>query len=229
MYTPRLNREDDPTTLRQFIRENPLCALVTLADTGLVASHIPVVLHERETGFGLLRGHLARANPQWKQFSAELQALAIFTGPQHFISASWYPGKKTHGEEVPTWNYTAVHAYGDLRVIEDPDWLLEHLKSLTNQSEVIAEVPWKVTDAPAKFISVEMRNIVGIELDVTRVEGKWKVSQNRNDEDAAAVVAGLRGLKTPAGEAMGELVQQRRPHSQAAQPARHAGPGLSRT
>lgn len=211
MYTPRLNREEDLPTIRQFIRENPLCTLVTLTSTGLVASHIPVVLHPGETGCGVLRCHLARANSQWKDFSAEVQALAIFTGPQHFISASWYPGKKTHGEEVPTWNYTAVHAYGNLRIIEDPDWLLAHLKSLTHQSEAIAEVPWKVTDAPPKFIAVQMRNIVGIEIDITRVEGKWKVSQNRNDEDAAAVMAGLQSLNTPASEAMRKLVQQRRP------------------
>lgn len=211
MYTPKLNREEDLSRLHQFIRENPLCTLVTLMDTDLVASHIPVVLHERELGFGVMRGHLARANSQWKNFSSEVQALAIFTGPQHFISASWYPGKKTHGEEVPTWNYTAVHAYGNLRVIEDPDWLLEHLKSLVDQSEVIAEVPWKVTDAPPKFISVEMRNIIGIELDITRVEGKWKVSQNRNDEDAAGVVAGLQALNTHESNVMCGLVQQRRP------------------
>lgn len=211
MYTPKLNREEDLSRLHQFIRENPLCTLVTLTGTDLVASHIPVVLHERELEFGVMRGHLARANSQWKNFSPEVQALAIFTGPQHFISASWYPGKKTHGEEVPTWNYTAVHAYGNLRVIEDPDWLLEHLKSLVDQSEVIAEVPWKVTDAPPKFISVEMRNIIGIELDITRVEGKWKVSQNRNDEDAAGVVAGLQALNTHESDVMCALVQQRRP------------------
>lgn len=211
MYTPKLNREEDLPTLHQFIRENPLCTLVTLMGTDLVASHLPVVLHERELGFGVMRGHLARANSQWKNFSPEVQALAIFTGPQHFISASWYPGKKIHGEEVPTWNYTAVHAYGNLRVIEDPDWLLEHLKSLVDQSEVIAEVPWKVTDAPPRFISVEMRNIIGIELDITRVEGKWKVSQNRNDEDAAGVVAGLQSLNTHESNVMCGLVQQRRP------------------
>lgn len=211
MYTPAANREDDVPTLREFMRQNPLCALITPTSHGLVASHIPVVLHENGRGFGTLRGHVARANTQWSDFKAAEEALAIFTGPQHFISASWYPGKKTHGKEVPTWNYVAVHAYGNLRAVEDPDWLLEHLSTLTDQSEAIAEHPWKVSDAPPEFISRLARAIVGLELEITRVEGKWKTSQNRSDEDALAVVAGLLSLATPASETMRELVQKRRP------------------
>ena len=113
-----------------------------LADYGF-ASHIPVVLHEGESGFGVLRCHVARGNSQWRDFEGSVEALAIFTGPQHFISASWYPGKKTHGREVPTWNYVAVHAYGRLRAIEDPEWILEHVRTLTDQQEVIVEVPWQ--------------------------------------------------------------------------------------
>jgi transcriptional regulator len=211
MYTPGANLESDVSTLRKFVRENPLCALVSTTSQGLVASHIPVVLHERENGFGVLRGHVARANSQWRDSIAEEEALAIFTGPQHYISASWYPGKSTHGREVPTWNYVAVHAYGHLRVFEDTDWLLEHLRTLTDENERTAEVPWKVSDAPPEFIAKLTRAIVGIELDVTRVEGKWKVSQNRNDEDADAVIAGLDRLGTPASKVMRELVRARRP------------------
>lgn len=211
MYIPAVNREDDISELRRFVQANPLCTLVSMTGRGLVASHIPVVLHETASGFGVLRGHVARANSQWRDSDAGVEALAIFAGPQHFISASWYPGKKTHGREVPTWNYVAVHAYGRLRVVEEHDWLLDHLNSLVDENERIAEIPWAVSDAPPDFITWQMRAIVGIELDVSRVEGKWKTSQNRNDEDAAAVMAGLRSLGTPSSEAMCELIRERRP------------------
>lgn len=211
MYIPVANREDDISEMRRFVRANPLCTLVSMTARGLVASHIPVVVHESEAGFGVIRGHVARGNFQWRDFDPNVETLAIFTGPQHFISASWYPGKKTHGREVPTWNYVAVHAYGRLRAIEDHDWLLEHLKSLVDENERIVEVPWSVSDAPPEFIARQMRAIVGIELEVTRVEGKWKASQNRNDEDAAAVISGLQRLGTPSSEVMSELVRERRP------------------
>lgn len=177
----------------------------------MIASHIPMVLHEGNSAFGVLRGHVARVNSQWQNFSASEEALGIFTGPQHYISASWYPEKKKHGNEVPTWNYVAVHVYGRLRAIEDPDWLLEHLRTLTDTHEVIAEVPWRVADAPPEFIAKLSRAIVGLELQVSRVEGKWKVSQNRNEQDATAVMDGLDSLGTPASAAMSKLVRAQRP------------------
>lgn len=211
MYIPAANREEDISELRRFVRANPFCTLVTMTARGLVASHIPIVLHETDSGFGVLRGHVARGNSQWRDSDADVEALAIFTGLQHFISASWYPGKKTHVREVPTWNYVAVHAYGRLRVVEDQDWLLDHLKTLVDENEKIVEIPWSVSDAPPEFIAKEMRGIVGLEVEVSRVEGKWKASQNRNDEDAAAVMGGLRSLNTPSSEAMCELVRERRP------------------
>ena len=213
MYTPQVNSENDLLTLQQFVRMHSLCALVTGTDQGMVASHIPMVLHNDGPGYGVLRGHVARANSQWKSFSASGEALGIFTGPQHYISASWYPEKIAHGREVPTWNYVAVHVYGRLRAVEDVDWLLDHLRTLTDQNEVIAEVPWKVADAPPEFISRLSRAIVGLELEITRFEGKWKVSQNRNDQDAAGVMEGLQRLGTPASAAMRELVRERRPLS----------------
>ena len=211
MYTPRINAETDLPTLLQFVRSNPLCALVTQTAHGMVASHIPMVLHEDESGSSVLRGHVARVNTQWQHFLEHQEVLGIFTGPQHYISASWYPGKQTHGREVPTWNYVAVHAYGHLHAIEDPAWLLEHLKTLTDENERIVELPWKVTDAPQDFIAKLSRAIVGLELRVSRFEGKWKVSQNRNDHDAAAVMKGLENLGTPESAAMRDLVQARRP------------------
>ena len=211
MHTPKINAENDISTLHRFIRDNPLCALVTQTEHGMVASHIPMVLHTENGGLGVLRGHVARANTQWKDFIGSQECLGIFTGPQHYVSASWYPSKAIHGREVPTWNYVAVHAYGTLRAVEDPAWLLEHLRTLTDANEVIAEVPWKVADAPADFISKLSRGIVGLELPIARFEGKWKVSQNRSDDDASAVAEGLRGLGTPAAAVMGELVEMRRP------------------
>ncbi|RRA49125.1 FMN-binding negative transcriptional regulator [Acidipila sp. EB88] len=211
MHTPHCNAENDIPTLREFMRAFPLCALVTETQQGMVASHIPVVLHEDAAGLGVLRGHVARANAQWKDHLPQSEALAIFTGPQHYISASWYPDKQTHGKEVPTWNYVAVHAYGVLRVIEEPAWLLEHLRALTDQNEVVARVPWKLADAPPEFIANLSRGIVGLELAITRIEGKWKASQNRNDRDAAAVIGGLESLETPAASTMSALIRARRP------------------
>jgi len=211
MYTPSVNAEKDVPTLRTFVRDNPLCTLVTQTGEGLVASHIPMMLYEDNVGFGTLRGHVARANSQWKDFSTSEDALAIFTGPQHYISPSWYPSKATHGKEVPTWNYVAVHAYGRMRIVEDSDWLLKHLRDLTDKNEQIIETPWSVDDAPQDFIAKLSKAIVGIELVVSRVEGKWKVSQNRNEQDAAGVIKGLDSIGTPASKAMKELVSSRRP------------------
>lgn len=213
MYIPSANREDDPAELRSFMRAHPLCALVSVSGRGLVATHLPVVLHESESGFGTLRGHIARGNTQWRELDPRVEALAIFTGPQHFISASWYPGKKTHGKEVPTWNYVAVHVYGQLRAVDDPEWLLEHVKCLTDQQEVIAEVPWKVSDAPAAFIDKMTRAIVGLELQISRIEGRWKASQNRREDEALAVMAGLDQVGTAESVAMRDLIKERRPNS----------------
>ncbi len=211
MYIPAANREDDPAELKRFMRENPLCALVSISKQGLLASHIPVVLHESESGFGVLRGHVARGNQQWRDIDPRLESLAIFTGPQHFISASWYPGTQTHGREVPTWNYVAVHAYGQLRAIEDRAWIVEHVSTLTDRHEAIADVPWKVSDAPPEFIAKMAGAIVGLELEITRVEGRWKASQNRTEDDAKEVMAALERMGTPASVTMRDLIRDRRP------------------
>lgn len=212
MYIPTANREDDPETLKAFMREHPLCMLVTMTTHGLLASHIPVVLHESQDGFGVLRGHVARGNAQWQEFDSSVEALAVFTGPQHYISANWYPGKKTHGKEVPTWNYIAVHVYGLLRAVEDPQWLIEHVSRLTDQSESISPVPWRVSDAPPEFILKQTRGIVGLEMTISKVQGRWKASQNRNEEEVASVTAALLELGTTESETMSNLIQERRPY-----------------
>jgi transcriptional regulator len=141
-----------------------------------------------------LRGHLAKANPQWRNYVAGSEALAIFHGPNHYVSPSWYPSKKEHEKVVPTWNYVVVHARGMLCLKSEPEWLLENVRALTEAQERSAETPWYVTDAPKEFIDGLLGAIIGIEFIVTRWEGKWKVGQNRSTQDREGVIAGLERL-----------------------------------
>jgi transcriptional regulator len=209
MYIPRANEEKRIPVLHQLIRAEPLAVLVTMGTGGLFASHLPMVLEEGGSEFGTLRGHVARANRQWHDLDRSVEALAIFSGPQHYITPSWYPGKEEDGRQVPTWNYVVVHAYGSLQVIEDADWLKTHLEQLTAQSEAGAPTPWKVSDAPADSIRSQMKGIVGFELPVSRLEGKWKVSQNRTERDRRGVIEGLEALDTPQSLTMKDLVAER--------------------
>jgi transcriptional regulator len=259
MYIPQHNEEKRIPVLHQLIRAEPLAALVTLASTGLFATHLPMVLESTPDGLGILRGHVARANPQWRDLDPAVDALAIFSGPQHYITPTWYPGTYEHGKEVPTWNYVVVHAYGPLRIIHDEHWLLTHLEQLTAQSEPspaqvernpipseanlvpseavpvsseanpipseptsvpseavtvlpragVPAIPWKLSDAPADFIRSLLHGIVGFELPIHRLEGKWKVSQNRTTSEKQGVIAGLSVLDTPASLVMKSLVAER--------------------
>jgi transcriptional regulator len=219
MYIPRHNEEKRIPVLHQLIRAEPLAALVTLASTGLFATHLPLVLESTPDTLGVLRGHVSRANPQWRDLDPAVEALAIFSGPQHYITPTWYPGTYEHGKEVPTWNYVVVHAYGPLRIIHDERWLLTHLKQLTAQSEAnpvqseansaVPSAPWKLSDAPADFIRTLLNGIVGFELPVHRLEGKWKVSQNRTPSEKQGVIEGLTALDTPASLIMKNLVAER--------------------
>jgi transcriptional regulator len=154
-------------------------------------------------------GHVSRANRQWRDLDSSIEALAIFSGPQHYISPSWYPGTSEDGKEVPTWNSVVVHVYGSLQVIEDQTWLISHLEKLTAQSEAKASAPWKMSDAPAGFIQSLVNGIVGFELPIHRIEGKWKLSQNRTDEDKRSVAEGLAMLNTPESLTMKNLVMDR--------------------
>jgi transcriptional regulator len=208
MYIPRANEEKRIPVMHALIKSHPLAALVTLGAAGLLASHIPMILEEDGSEFGVLRAHISRANSQWRDLIPSVDALAIFAGPHHYISPSWYPGKQEHGKEVPTWNYAVVHAYGPLAVIEDGEWLLAHLQTLTNTHEAVLPSPWKVGDAPEDFIRSIMQGIVGLELPIRRLEGKWKVSQNRSQADRTGVVEGLGSLNTPESLAMKALVEE---------------------
>jgi transcriptional regulator len=191
MYVPAHFNEQRVELIHQLIRERPLGTLVTLDAGGLSANHIPFEIAAEPAPFGTLRGHVARANPVWCDFSPSVQALVIFHGAQTYISPSWYPTKRTSGEVVPTYNYVIVHGYGAIKVIHDREWLRGLVTRLTNRFEGGRAAPWHVTDAPAAFIDKQLAAIVGIEITLTQLIGKWKVSQNRPDMDRAGVVEGL--------------------------------------
>jgi transcriptional regulator len=209
MYIPRHNEEKRVPVMHALVTSHPLGTLVTLGSSGLFASHIPMVLEDDGSEFGVLRGHISRANTQWRDFVPTVDALAIFSGHQHYITPNWYPGTREHGKEVPTWNYVVVHAYGPLKVIQDERWLLTNVEKLTSIHEAASPVPWKVSDAPQDFIRSQLRGIVGLELPIRRLEGKWKVSQNRTEEEREGVVEGLGKLGTPESLAMKDLVERK--------------------
>ena len=208
MYVPSHFAETRIEVLHELVRAHPLGALVVLASDGLDANHIPFEIDPHPAPFGTLRGHVARANPVWRDFSPQVNALAIFQGPHAYISPAWYATKKEHGKVVPTWNYVVVHAQGPLRVIDDRAWLRQFVEKLTNRYEAPRSDPWHVTDAPADFIDTMVGAIVGIEIPIARLTGKWKVSQNRPENDRIGVVEGLMQQPSDAATAMAQLVGQ---------------------
>ncbi|MCX7961038.1 MAG: FMN-binding negative transcriptional regulator [Burkholderiales bacterium] len=207
MYLPDHFAETRVAVLHALIRAFPLGTLVTLGPEGPEANHIPFELDPAPAPFGTLRAHVARANPLWRGLSREPRALAIFQGPQAYVSPSWYPSKREHGKVVPTWNYAVVHARGTLRAIEDRAWLRALVERLTDRHEAGRAAPWTVGDAPADYVERMLEAIVGVELTVTSLAGKWKASQNRTAADRAGVVDGLRGEGSDAAAAMAELVR----------------------
>ena len=190
MYIPPAFRDDDLPALHATMREARLSNFVTATAEGLIASPLPLFLVPEEGAYGTLYGHLARANQQWK-LPPIGDAMALFMGPDAYVTPNWYPSKQEHGKVVPTWNYVAVHAYGPVEFFDDADRLLEVVTRLTNLHEQPFAKPWSVTDAPETFIRAQLRGIVGLRLPIARLEGKRKMSQNRNAEDRAGVAAGL--------------------------------------
>lgn len=201
-------REERIDVLHGFIRKYNFASLVTMGSSGIIASHVPLILDASAGRHGTLRGHLSRANPQWRDLTEQVDALAIFSGPHHYISPSWYASTKEHGRVVPTWNYAAVHAYGRLRLYDDRQRLLRNVQDLTDTHEANFPQPWKVSDAPEEYIEGLLHAIVGIEMAIERIEGKWKVSQNRPRVDREGVAAALRQSATADGIAMADLVEQ---------------------
>jgi transcriptional regulator len=208
MYVPAHFEETRPEVLGRLIHDHPLAALVTLGRDGLSANHIPLELDPEPAPLGTLRGHVARANPVWRDFSRDVEVLAIFQGPQAYISPAWYETKKETGKVVPTYNYIVVHAYGPLRIVEDRAWLRALVERLTNRHEAERPEPWKVTDAPAGYIEQMLGAIIGVEIPLTRLVGKWKVSQNRPAVDRDGVVSALGEMDDQDARAMSALVKK---------------------
>ncbi|MBZ9799365.1 FMN-binding negative transcriptional regulator [Mesorhizobium sp. ES1-4] len=205
MYTPPAFRDDDKDSLIATIRAARLANLVTATADGPLATPLPLFLDETEGEHGVIHGHLARANPQWR-VPAIGDGLAIFMGPDAYVTPAWYATKQETGKVVPTWNYAAVHAYGPVEFFEDADRLLAVVTRLTNLHEGVRAAPWAVSDAPPDFIQSQLRGIVGLRMPVTRLEGKRKMSQNRNAADRAGVVAGLAASERPSDRDVSALI-----------------------
>lgn len=211
MYIPSSNAEHRPEVMLDYMEAHPLAALVTSSSEGLIATHLPLLVDRTRGSLGTLAGHVARANPQQRQAREGDEALVIFSAHDAYITPAFYPTKARDGKVVPTWNYVAVHAYGALRFVSDPTALRRHLEALTSRHEASREQPWSVSDAPDDYIARMMGAIVGVEIEITRLEGKWKMSQNRADADIAGVIRGLGASSSPEDQAVAAIVSERRP------------------
>lgn len=210
LYNQPAFREEERTSLHRHISATGLATLVTASSGGPLASHLPLLL-EAETGpHGTLIGHMARANSQWHASDLTQPALAIFMGPDAYVTPSWYASKREHGRVVPTWNYGVVHVRGRLEVFEDAERLLDAVRRLTDRHEARFGAPWQVTDAPADFIERQLKGIVGVRLEITGIEGKMKLSQNRPEADQQGVVTGLGGSPSAGDRAVADAMAGRR-------------------
>jgi transcriptional regulator len=210
MCLPKIHEETRLDVLHDLIRAHPLGTWVS-ADEGegeLIVNHIPFMLDGSRGEFGTLFGHVARANPIWKASPSELASVIVFRGPQTYITPSWYPSKHQNGRAVPTWNYAVATVHGYPKFIDDREWLYEHLGHLTDAHEASQALPWKIGDAPEEFTDKLVGAVVGVEITVQRIEGKWKTNQNRPEPDKLGVVAGLLEKGDDESVAMASLVRK---------------------
>jgi transcriptional regulator len=207
MYVPRHFAETRVDVLHDLIRRHPLGTLVVAAPAGLEASHVPFEISPDPAPFGTLRCHVARANPIWQQIAADRPVLVVFQGEHSYVSPSWYVAKQENGKVVPTWNYAAVHAYGIATAVHDAAWLRRMVEDLTNRHEQGRADPWQVSDAPADYVEKLLGAIVGVEIPVTQLIGKWKVSQNRSVADRQGVIAGLESDGAPGQADVAALIK----------------------
>jgi transcriptional regulator len=205
MYSPPQFEENRIDVLRELIREHPLGTLITVSAQGLDANHVPFEIDPDPGPLGTLRAHVARANPVWREFRPDTQALIVFQGASAYVSPSWYAAKQETGKVVPTYNYAVVHAYGHMRAIEDRAWLRALVERLTDRFEAARTHPWRVSDAPSDFVDQLTGSIVGLEIPVERLLGKWKMSQNRPASDIAGIVQGLE----ESSAAVAQIVEER--------------------
>lgn len=209
MYTPTHFNEDSIDVLHELIRHHPLGTLITMTADGLNANHVPFMVDPQLAPFGLLRAHVARSNSVWQTFNADVDALVVFQGPDAYISPSWYPSKKEHGKVVPTWNYAVVHVAGPLLIRDNADWMRAFLNDVTDHFEAArntTSMRWKMHDAPEDYLQTMMGAVVGIEIPIASIQGKWKVSQNRPRADREGVAKGLVAEPGVAEHAMAKLV-----------------------
>lgn len=197
MYIQSSFREENLDRLHALIEAHPLGLLITYGVSGLQAAPIPFMLYPNEGEFGVLRAHLARANPCWKELAGDQECLVMFQGENGYVTPSWYPSKAETQRAVPTWNYIMVELRGNPTVIEDPAWLRRHLDDLTRQHEGIRPEPWSISDAPDDYIASQLKAIVGIELPISRIAGKWKMSQNKSSADRQGVINGMKNAADP--------------------------------
>ena len=203
MYIPKAFEQPDAAALHELMRTHPFGALVVHTPSGLEVNHLPFVLDADPAPLGTLRAHVARSNPVWRSLTGDTEAVVIFQGPEHYISPSWYSSKQElSGKVVPTWNYAVVHAHGPAIPIEDRAWLERHLEQLVTVNEGGRRPGWRTSDAPADFMERMVGAVVGIEIPVRRLVGKWKLNQNRSDADRESVVVALEADGSPAALAM---------------------------
>lgn len=211
MYTPAHFNETRTELLHQLVREHPLGLLVTLGEQGLDANPVPFLLEVDASGQAVLRAHVARANPVWREARTDVDTLVVFQGPQAYISPNWYATKAENGKAVPTWNYITVQARGRLVVRDDSAWLRELVTRLTQGHEAAQPLPWAVSDAPPDYIDAMLRAIVGIEIPLASLQGKWKMSQNHPAINRDGVQQGLRAQGTDQAQAVASAVVQAAP------------------
>ena len=203
MHLPQF-ANDDPAAWRALMAEHPLGTWFSAHDGAFRADHVPFLFEPARGPHGTLLAHVSRANPVWRNPG---QSLVVFHGPQAYVSPNWYPSKQAHGKVVPTWNYAVVHVHGTARAVEDRDTLLALVERLTATHEHGQAAPWTVSDAPAAYIDQLLRAIIGIEITVERIEGRWKMSQNRSEADRVGVAAGLQRIGSEEARAVAALVQ----------------------
>ncbi|HUF73218.1 MAG TPA: FMN-binding negative transcriptional regulator [Gammaproteobacteria bacterium] len=209
MYLKPLFEETEIERLHELAKAHPLATFVTLMESEIVVNHMPVLISADGGKYGTLRGHIPRENPLWRALDGTGEAVTVFQGPEAYISPSWYPSKRVHGKVVPTWNYVVVHARGMPTAVDDADWIRNHLNELTDEHESREPQPWSVSDAPKEFVDQMIGHVVGIEMPIASIVGKWKLSQNRPVEDQHGVVAGLRARGDEASLEIGRLIADR--------------------
>jgi transcriptional regulator len=211
MYQPLPHRQEQLEAQHALIRSHPFGLLISYGAQGLEANAIPFLIDPQASKFGTLQAHMARANGQWRSLNEASEVLVIFQGADHYITPSWYATKRDTGKVVPTWNYVMVQARGRPRVIEDPVWLRRQIEALTGKQESARPAPWAVGDAPEAFVEAQIKAIVGVEIEIADIAGKWKASQNRPAADRAGVMAGLEAMGDEASREMAAIVREAEP------------------